>query len=149
MKNSFTLLELLIVIAVIAILSGILMPAAMQAWSKAYVEKAKAQLSALEVALGMYKTDIGYYPEDDGASTCTSLVTALTTAPSPVGNWHGPYMSFKEEEISSGNFLDPWGTSYIYDKDPSSGNTTSYNLSSYGADGASGGTGNDEDITNW
>ena len=151
MKNSFTLLELLIVIAVIAILSGILMPAAMQAWSKAYVEKAKAAISALEVAINMYKTDMGYYPNDDGGTptTCTTLVTALKDT-SQGGNWHGPYMSFKKEEIDSdGNFVDPWGTSYIYDKEPFSGNTTSYNLSSYGADGASGGTGNDEDITNW
>jgi len=147
-RSAFTLMELLIVIAVIAILSGILLPAAMQAWSKAYVQKGKAAIAALEVAINMYKTDMGYYPGDGGGTDSATLVTALTDT-SQGGNWHGPYMSFKTDELdSSDNFLDPWGNSYVYQK-PGTNNTNSYDLYSLGADGASGGTGNDADIENW
>jgi general secretion pathway protein G len=145
-SRSFTLIELLVVVAIIAILSGMLLPAAMQAWSKSYVKKAEAAISALEVAINMYKTDIGYYPDDSGSSDCHVLITALTSDAG--GNWHGPYMSFKTDELdSSDNFLDPWGTSYIYEK-PGTNNTNSYDLSSYGPDGADD-SGGDDDIINW
>ena len=163
---AFTLMELLIVIAVIAILSGMLLPAAMQAWSRAYVEKAKAQLASLEVALEMYKTDIGYYPLDDTAlgtapTTCKSMVKALISDAG--GNWHGPYMSFKQDDLDSttigdANFHDPWGNDWCYNNvgnntGGSEANTHNkvgkFDFSSLGADGATGGTGNDADITNW
>ena len=145
MARSFTLLELLVVIAIIAILSGILLPAAMQAWSRAYVEKAKAAVSALEVAINMYKTDIGYYPDSGDAWVDSALlVTALTTDQG--GSWHGPYMPFKEDEIVSGNFVDPWGNSYRYRKTGVK-NPNSYDLYSYGPDGPTGDS--DDDITNW
>lgn len=145
-RFGFTLLELLVVIAVIAILSGILLPAAMQVWRKAYVKKAEAAISALEVAINMYKTDIGDYPDDSGGADCGTLVTALTTATG--SKWHGPYMSFKKDEIVSGSFVDPWGAAYVYDKGPTYGNQNSYNLYSKGPDGTGNGTDTD-DIKNW
>lgn len=148
--KSFTLLELLVVIAVIAILSAIILPAGMQAWSRAYIKKAESAIAALEVAINMYKTDIGYYPESGGVwADSALLVTALTqySGGSP-GNWHGPYMSFKLDELDgSNNFLDPWGNPYRY-REPGSNNPASYDLYSYGPDGEND-NGSDDDITNW
>lgn len=163
---AFTLIELLVVIGVIAILAGILLPAAMQAWGRAYVEKAKSQLASLEVALEMYKTDLGYYPLDDTAlgtepTTCRSMIKALTT--SSGSSWHGPYMSFKKGDLdaddpTNANLNDPWGKPWRYNN---VGNNTGglesnthnkpgkFDLSSWGADGLVGGTGNDADIINW
>ena len=48
--KSFTFFEILILIAVIAILSGIILPAVIQARSRAYVGKAKAAICAMEAA---------------------------------------------------------------------------------------------------
>ena len=105
------------------------------------VSRAKADIAALETAISMYQVDMGSYPPSDNSN----LVTYLTV---PQGDdWHGPYIEFDEEDISGGNFQDPWNNNYAY-INPGTHNTASYDIYSTGPDGLGDGTGTD-DINNW
>ena len=140
--RGFTLVELLIVMAILAILGGLVTAAAQSARKRGAVTKAKAAIAALETALQMYQLDLGGYP----ASGNANLVTALTTSPGS-SDWHGPYMEFKQDELTGGEFVDPWGKAYVYTT-PGTHRTASYDLYSTGPNGTGDGTDAD-DINNW
>jgi len=62
MRNAFTLIELLIVVAIIAILAGIAVPNLLEAQVRAKVATVKADMRTIETALGAYVTDHNRYP---------------------------------------------------------------------------------------
>lgn len=136
----FTLMELVVIMAVIIVLGGILLPQVNRVITEAKKSKAKAELEHIKSALLAYKEDVGELPPSgtqttaaalDGSSTETAL---LSGGASPPSGWNGPYI---ESSIST----DPWGNSYMYeDNDGASGRPISY-LLSYGPDGT-------KDITN-
>lgn len=145
-KRGFTVIEMIIVIAIMVILAGLISAAAMNAKQKGYIAKAKATIASLEVALSMYESDTGLYPADDGAESCINLVNQLRTGgTAPPSGWNGPYMDFDTNELdTNGNLKDPWGRPYIYDQ-PGANNISSYDLSSKGPNTAI----TTDDITNW
>ena len=134
-KNAFTLTELIVVIAIITILSGLLMPALGRARAKARQVKCVSTIASLETALAMYATDYGLYPPSAEGGGATSdqhngnshdaafdgspnnLIAALTSFEEG-----GPYMSFKGKELldNGGNdslryvLKDPWSQAYVY-----------------------------------
>lgn len=61
-KHAFTLIELLMVIAIIGILAGILIPTVGAVRKQANIAASKAQLSNYVTAIQMFKGDYGYYP---------------------------------------------------------------------------------------
>lgn len=165
-EGGFTLVELLTVIAIIALLAGLIFPAVISVQDKAKRSKAKSMIQSLSVALKMYQNDFGVYPTDSdvGASSgAAALYTALGQRyiGTSAGNV-GPYMEFKSKDLNgSSEVVDPWGTPYYYypdDDDGSTGdapynNVYSFDLYSAGKDqttpsGSGGGTGSD-DINNW
>jgi type II secretion system protein G len=107
--NGFTLIELLTVIMIIMALAGLIIGGAQQARKRALISKAQAAIASLETALSMYEVDYGGYPTGSNSQ----VVTALKDDPSD-GVWRGPYMMFKEEDLSGGEFIDPWGNAYHY-----------------------------------
>ncbi|MDD5250687.1 MAG: type II secretion system major pseudopilin GspG [Rhodocyclaceae bacterium] len=132
-SGGFTLLELLVVVAIIGLLAGYVGPKYFSQIGKAEVKAARAQIDGLEKALDAYRLDVGRYP------TTEQGLNALVTPPPGVTKWSGPY-------LKKGVPLDPWGKAYLY-KSP--GDHGDYDVFSYGKDGAPGGTGEDADITNW
>lgn len=129
--RGFTLMELLVVILIIGLLTGIIGPRLLGQISKSEVTTAKAQLDAFDKALQAYRMDVGQFP-----STSQGLA-ALVAQPSDAQNWRGPYL---QGTIPA----DPWGTAYQY-RSPGA-NGKDFDLVSLGHDRAPGGTGDDADL---
>jgi general secretion pathway protein G len=136
--RGFTLLELLVVIAVIAILAGLVSPMIFRNVGDAKVSATRSQIEMLGLALDAYRLDNDYYPSTEQG--LAALIQAPSVEPLP-RNWRGPY-------LRKGVPLDAWGRLYVY-KSPGEQNPQSYDLLSYGRDGVPGGTGEDEDLTSW
>jgi general secretion pathway protein G len=131
-SRGFTLLELLVVVAIIGLLAGYVAPRYFGQVGKSEVSAAKAQLDALEKSLDQYRLDTGHYPSNELG------LNALVQKPPNEPKWSGPYL---RKAVPT----DPWGKPYIY-KIP--GEKGDYDLLSYGKDGQPGGTGEDADLTN-
>lgn len=127
----FTLLELLVVILIIGLLTGIVAPRFVGQVGRSEATAARAQLDAFDKAIQAYRIDTGRFP-----STSQGL-RALVSQPADEPRWRGPYM---RDDIP----LDPWGTAYQYRNPGSTGKD--YDLLSFGRDRAQGGAGDDADI---
>ena len=129
--RGFTLLELLVVILIIGLLTGIVAPRFMGQVARSEVTTARAQLDALDKALQSYRLDTGRFP------TAAQGLKALVTQPGDEPRWRGPYL---QGEVP----LDPWGSSYQYRVPGNNGRD--FELTSWGKDRAPGGSGDDADI---
>ena len=131
-SRGFTLLELLVVVAIIGLLAGYVAPRYFGQVGRSEVNAAKAQMDAIEKALDQYRLDIGRYPSAELG------LNALVQRPQNEAKWNGPYL---RKAVPA----DPWGKPYIY-KIP--GEKGEYDLTSLGKDGQPGGTGENADLTN-
>lgn len=144
-NKGFTLIELLVVIMIIMALAGLIVGGAQQARKRALIAKAQAAIASLETALSMYEVDSGDYP----TGSISDVVTALTVDPGEeTWTWRGPYMMFKEGDLSGGAFIDPWGNAYVYNKGGSHNGSSYFDLYSRGPNGEGDGTQKD-DVNNW
>ena len=134
-ERGFTLLELLVVLAILGLLIGLVAPAALRQLGSAKHKVAVQAVERLAGVLDLYKLDVGEYP------TTEQGLQALVTQPSGVKNWNGPYL--KGEGVP----LDPWNRPYHYRR-PSERPGHDYDLYTLGADDKPGGTGEDEDVYN-
>ena len=132
--SGFTLIELLIVMVIIGLLAAFIVPKLIGRVGESKQTAAKAQIELISTAIELYKLDTGKYPSQD-----TGL-QALNTKSGDVQNWKGPYM--KKNKVPK----DPWGADYIYKFPGSHGD---YDISSYGADGTEGGSGDNSDQVSW
>ena len=129
----FTLLELLVVVAIIGLLVGYVAPRYFGQIGKSEVATAKAQIDALDKALDQYRLDTGHYPATDAG------LASLVARPANEPRWNGPYL---RKAVP----LDPWGKAYVYRSPGAQG--ADFDLLSYGKDGQPGGTGEDADLSN-
>jgi len=149
-KSGFTLIEMITVLAIIMLIASLVMAAGQAARRKAYEAKAKAAIASLEVALGMYQTDVGTYPASGNSNLVTQLDSGGATPPT---GWSGPYMQFDTAEIVGGQFMDPWHTAYSY-TNPGSNHGTGANhtfyidIWSWGPNKVNN-SGASDDIANW
>ena len=151
-KAAFTLVELMVVVAVIAILAGIVLAAAGAAQKKAARDQAKAEVKMICVALENYKGAAGAYPTHTG-NFSTNFYANLTNL-----------ISWKTNQITGTGtnvaLLDPYGYPYRY-RSPARSSTSmledSFEVWSVGANGRSdfdsgatnAGTNSLDDITSW
>ncbi|MCB0356785.1 MAG: type II secretion system major pseudopilin GspG, partial [Bdellovibrionales bacterium] len=125
-NKGMTLLEIMIVLAILGGLITILAGQVTQRLAAARVKEAKIQIAELGKALDMFYTDCGFYPEGG--------LEELVNAPSNCPNW-GPDPYLKKVP------KDPWGNDYDYQYEDGS-----YVLFSYGEDRKPGGDGTAKDI---
>ena len=135
-RGGFTLIEVLVVIAILGILAAIVVPRIMDRPDEAKRVAAQADARAITQALKLYRLDNGFYPTTDQG--LGALVQRPTSPPVP-GNWkQGGYL----ERLPK----DPWGSDYQY---LSPGVKGEIDVFSLGADRARGGEGNAADVGNW
>jgi prepilin-type N-terminal cleavage/methylation domain-containing protein len=110
-RRTFTLIELLTVIAVIAILAGLLLPAVQKAKEKAKRTRAHSEIKALEVAIKQYESTYGYLPKTAAEAT-DAVVTSYTTLLTILGDGGNArgiiFLQLKEGDT----FNDPWNNAY-------------------------------------
>lgn len=126
--DGFTLLELLVVVAILGLLVGLVAPVALKQLSGARVSIAQQSIERLGSILEIYKLDVGGFP------TTEQGLQVLITRPTSASRWNGPYV--KGDVIP----LDAWGRPYIY-RSPSQRPGRDYDLCSKGESGDSSGNG--------
>ncbi len=127
----FSLLELLVVLAILGLLVGVVGPRVIGALGKAKGQTAEVQISNIELALDTFLLDVGRYPTQEEG------LEALLNDPGGVAGWAGPYLN--DESLP----MDPWNRPYKF-RSKSSG--TGVDVYSLGADNAEGGSGENADI---
>jgi general secretion pathway protein G len=130
-KRGFTLLELLVVVAIIALLAAYVGPKYFTQVGKSEQGLAKSQVAAFSRALGAYRLDVGSFP------TSEEGLNALVARPAAANKWSGPYLDGAVP-------LDPWGSAYDYKSPGANGNE--FDIISYGKDKRSGGEGDAADV---
>jgi general secretion pathway protein G len=134
--RAFTLIEVMVVIAILAVLAALIVPKVMSRPDEARVVAARQDIASLLQALKLYRLDNLRYPTTEQG--LAALVTRPSLAPVPP-NWKpGGYL----ERLPR----DPWGNPYQY---LNPGLRGEVDVFSFGADGVAGGEGFDADIGSW
>ncbi|MFC2953319.1 type II secretion system major pseudopilin GspG [Marinicaulis aureus] len=137
-QKGFSLVELLVALAILALISAIVVINVLPARDKAAVDTTKIDIGVIESALDQYRLDMMNYP------TSQQGLEALINVPSDARNT-GNYRpgGYLRGELPT----DPWGNPYEYRFPGERGGA--YDLYSLGADGEPGGEGLNADIGNW
>lgn len=125
-RRAFTLIELLTVIAIIAILAALLLQTAGFVQEKAGNSRAKSEIAALTTSLENYKLDMGSYPTGDGGDNSTkNLLDALNPTdgnskiyfevPPKMLEGYSSKKSSTENRASASRLVDPFGNPYHYE----------------------------------
>jgi general secretion pathway protein G len=129
MKAGFTLIEMIVVIAIIGILATLVVVRYSGQTDQAKVAAAKSQLAQLEGAVITFHSHVGRLP---------ASLAELVEKPSNATHWQeGGYLKGKSVP------KDPWGNEYVYKV-----NGRRFEIISLGADGKEGGSGVDADLSN-
>jgi general secretion pathway protein G len=132
--GGFSLIELLVVLAILGLLAGLVGPQVMKFLGGSKTKTARLQIEDLGAALDLYRLEVGRYPSSSEG------LKALVEQPSGAPNWNGPYL--KKKQVPQ----DPWGDDYQY---RSPGEHGAFDIFSLGADNAEGGEGENQDIVSW
>ena len=121
----FTLLEILVVIAILGLLIGLVAPAALRQLGNARGSVARQSIERISAILDIYKLDVGSYPPT------TPGLQALNTQPGSAPGWNGPYVK------GDGSLQDAWNHPYVY-RNPSTRPGREYDLCSRGPNATAG-----------
>ena len=136
LQGGFSLIEIMVVVIIIGLLASIVAPAVLDRADDARLQKVQADFKAIQTALKLYRIDNYVYP--NSAQGLEALVEKPAVAPEP-RNWkQGGYL----EELPR----DPWGEPYQY---LSPADDREYDIFTRGADGVTGGEGQNADISVW
>ena len=165
-RNPFTLVEIIMVVALIAVLIGIAIGGYSYAMGASRESATRAAMKQLEAALESGKTKHGFYPASAslpssgsdhviqlfGANGAETTDAALATA---WGNLPTKYIkdflraldleSLRDHATADGYVADAWGNALIY-VSPDTVNRKPFTIRSAGPDGIAN---NEDDITNW
>jgi general secretion pathway protein G len=133
-EAGFTLLEMLVVLAIMGLLAAIVAPQVLKYLGSSRTQTAKVQIQNIGAALELYRLDVGRYPSTEEG------LNALVAAPGAAGGWNGPYLQ-KPSALK-----DPWGQAYLYRIPGQHGEVDVYTL---GSDKVEGGSGEAKDVGNW
>ncbi|MDC0322334.1 type II secretion system major pseudopilin GspG [Verrucomicrobiales bacterium] len=133
-SGGFTLMEMVLVLAIISLLVGLGAFAMKNVLSDADVDKARADVRSLETNLVRYKAKAGFFPTTEQG--LKALVEPPTAPPKPK-RW--------TQSTGPEALIDSWGQPYQY-KNPGSRNSSGQDVFSMGPDMIAG---NEDDVGNW
>ena len=134
-RAGVTLIEMLVVVAIIGLFVALVGPNLFKRADEAKVITTRSQIDNFMTALGTYKLDTGVFPSTEQG------LQALRVKPSEANQWNGPYMP---KDIPK----DAWGRDFIY-RFPGEHQADEPEIVSLGADGQPGGEGINADILSW
>ena len=126
-RSGFTLVELMVVIAIVGMLAAVVTVNVMRQVVTAKKARVKVDMRSVTAAIKLHKTNTGRYPD---------ALSDLWERPNGVRGWNGPYL---DREFRPPK--DPWGFEYQYESSASS-----YKVWTDGADNAPGG---EEEAADW
>ena len=135
-QQGFTFIEIMVVVAILAILAALVVPRIMGRTDDAKRTAAKVQIRNIEGALQLYKLDSANYPSTEQG--LKALVEKPTVGVIPKHWKVGGYLPKVPD--------DPWSNPYKYVSPSPKGD---YEIITLGSDGETGGEGKNADITNW
>ena len=177
-RTAFTIIELVVVMAIIVILAGLILNTVGYVQNKEARSRAEAEIAAISAALENYKADNGIYPRDNTTDNLDprtagnpinyqtaslflydSLFGSATSGSRTAANGAKSYFLFKPNMLSPSDqtrniqyIRDPFGNSYGYStahqKNPATGYNPTYDL--WSTAGATSATPNQAQwIKNW
>jgi general secretion pathway protein G len=123
-ERGMTLIEIMVVLVIIGMIAGAVAVNVMKNLVEARVKQAGTDVRTLSDCIDLYKIDKGTFPTTEEG--LQAVVTSGKCKP---------------------NLKDPWGREYVY-LYPGQAHPESYDVKSYGGDGAPGGDGENADIVN-
>lgn len=139
-RCAFSLIEVLVVMAVIGLLAGLITGLSGRARAKARVAATQAQIEKVKLGLEEYKLEYGRYPRVDSARALVAALYAI-----PKSRLQPVFVEFDPSELEETNlWKDAWGNEFIYDGRTPTHHPDSYDLYSTGPNGQDG---DEDDIT--
>jgi len=137
-RAGFTLIEMMLVVAIIALLVTVVGINIIKPRKQAYITAAMNQIHGYKMALQAYSLDNGRFPSTEQG--LPALITMPTGDPVPA-KWRGPYLD--PPVIKD----DPWGKPYFYSCPPQNNpDPEGFDLYSVGPDSQ---PGTEDDIVSW
>lgn len=135
-RRGLTLIEILIVIAILLAIGGLVVVNLLPARDQADIDLTTVQIDQIGEALDRFRLDMRRFPtEDEGLAALWNR--EVLEDEQEMQNWRGPYM----DQLTT----DPWGNEWVYRFPGEIRGEDYYDLISYGPDGEEG---TEDDITN-
>jgi general secretion pathway protein G len=96
-RAAFTLMEMLVVVAILVVLAGASVPIYLNYLDNAKRDRAKVDVQTLQTAIEAYKTEHGQYPQS---------LQVLTMPDQAMGS----FATLEQKAL-----IDPWGNPYVFD----------------------------------
>jgi len=153
-RHGFTLIEMLVVLAIIVLLATMVAPRFFGTQKKANRQKTEADIKIVQAQLERFHFDMKRFPStEEGLSALVKSPSSgvsseiddgetanetFNTRSGGSSNWAGPYVTRMMK--------DPWGNSYQYEYPPTHGVGNEPDIWSFGPDGQDG---TEDDIVSW
>jgi len=140
-KRGFTLIEILLVLAIILMLAGVTIVSVVGTRKGARIDSTKAMLNSIETAIETYNMHIGHYPTEEEGNLEALRVKPTFESEEVAQMWRGPYLKREPR--------DAWKNTFNYEVNVAGTDEAQahpYRLWSNGPDGVDG---TEDDIKNW